>query len=214
MRDHSFESLLAPPVAAIVPSLTPVLTGLLADQRRIQSPRIASTDLWTSFRAERLALYRDLGPCPTNWDAFYADLSANPAATAPPAGSPAGETDDRPPRECRGVGRRKTWRILEKNFLEGKKQLGARKRQVLNRCIQETAKLRHAVDRGSAQETWGFGDWVSLFACKQSKSPTVLHDIPRMRGRRTPGSGGPRTTKLHDRRQKKVTRDLVDRLSI
>ena len=90
MRDHSFESLLAPPVAAIVPSRTPVLTGLIADQRRIHDTQDRLADLWTSFRAERLALYRDLGALPyESWDAFYADLSASPAAPAPPAGSPA-----------------------------------------------------------------------------------------------------------------------------
>jgi hypothetical protein len=81
MRDHSFESLLAPPVAAIVPSLTPGLTGLIADQRRIRDAQDRLAHLWTSFRAERLALYRDLGALPyESWDAFYADLSSSPAA--------------------------------------------------------------------------------------------------------------------------------------
>ena len=49
--------------------------------------------LWTSFRVERLALYRDLGVLPyDHWDAFYADLSA-PGRAAPepdPAAAPAG----------------------------------------------------------------------------------------------------------------------------
>ena len=47
---------------------------------------------WTSFRAERLSLYRDLGVLPyDNWDAFYADLSApgRPADEPAPAVAPA-----------------------------------------------------------------------------------------------------------------------------
>jgi hypothetical protein len=47
------------------------------------------TNLWASFRADRLALYRELGVLPYNdWNSFYADLSARPqGANTVPAGA-------------------------------------------------------------------------------------------------------------------------------
>jgi hypothetical protein len=45
--------------------------------------------IWTAFRSDRLALYRDLGELPfSDWKTFYADLSAGTVVAGPaPAGA-------------------------------------------------------------------------------------------------------------------------------
>ena len=75
------------------PSRTTLIQGLVDAFGRIPEAQDRLIALWTSFHAERLALYRDLGVLPyDNWDAFYADLSApgSPSAEQPRRPVPAG----------------------------------------------------------------------------------------------------------------------------
>ncbi|MFI5460250.1 MAG: hypothetical protein ACHRXM_32940 [Isosphaerales bacterium] len=89
MRDQAFERLLAPSVG-VTTSRSPLLEGLIEQVTRVLTVEDRLAALWTSFRTERLALYRDLGVLPHNdWNSFYADLSAGPVAakavpTVPP----------------------------------------------------------------------------------------------------------------------------------
>lgn len=91
VKDQSFERLFSPPSGAGASPRTPVVRGLLDDLERVRDSGDRLIVLWTSFRAERLALYRDLGALPyDNWGAFYADLMAEPAAAGQaPADAPA-----------------------------------------------------------------------------------------------------------------------------
>jgi len=80
MRDQAFERLLAPSVG-VISSRSPLLEGLIEQVTQLLSVEARLAALWTSFRAERLALYRDLGVLPCNdWNSFYADLSAGRVA--------------------------------------------------------------------------------------------------------------------------------------
>jgi len=100
--DQAFERLLAPPVGVNRSARSPLLVGLIEQVTQVVKAEDRLAALWTSFRTERLALYRDLGVLPYNdWHSFYADLSAGPvAAEAVPAVSPkpgAAGTAPRPP---------------------------------------------------------------------------------------------------------------------
>lgn len=107
VKDQSFERLFSPTSESNATSRTPVVRGLIDDLERVRDSEDRLIALWTSFRSERLALYRDLGALPyDNWGAFYADLTAEPAAAGQaPADAPAraprvGRPDDvelRPP---------------------------------------------------------------------------------------------------------------------
>jgi hypothetical protein len=98
LRDQTFERMLAPPTAVNFPR-SPMIRDLIeqADEMLKVEDRLVS--LWTSFRTERLALYRDLGVLPyEDWPSFYADLTPAPvAAKAVPAATPPPETGNAPP---------------------------------------------------------------------------------------------------------------------
>jgi hypothetical protein len=77
LRDQAVERLFVPSTREAASPRTPAIRGLVDDLVRIRDAEDHLATLWTSFRAERLALYCDLGALPhDNWDAFYADLSA------------------------------------------------------------------------------------------------------------------------------------------
>jgi hypothetical protein len=100
LSDHGFERLLHPQNPQSISLRTPIVQSLVEDMERIRQAEDRLVALWTSFRAERLELYRDLGALPYgNWDVFYSHLSAAPAAVQPaPAGAgPAPETVPAPP---------------------------------------------------------------------------------------------------------------------
>jgi hypothetical protein len=93
LSDHAFERLVHPPSSQAISLRAPAVQGLVGDVERIREAEDRLVALWTSFRAERLELYRDLGTMPYgNWDVFYAHLAAEHAAAephpAPPAGDP------------------------------------------------------------------------------------------------------------------------------
>jgi hypothetical protein len=93
LRDQAFERLFYPSNREAVSSRTPAIRGLIDDLGRLRDAEDRLAALWTSFRAERLALYRDLGALPyDDWDAFYADLSAGHAAVEAPQAAPAPPT--------------------------------------------------------------------------------------------------------------------------
>jgi hypothetical protein len=86
LQDQAFERLLAPS-AGFATSRSLLLHGLIEHVTQVCDAENRLINLWTSFRAERLALYRDMGVLPYNdWNAFYTDLSAGPhTAGAVPA---------------------------------------------------------------------------------------------------------------------------------
>jgi hypothetical protein len=93
LSDHAFERLVHPPSPQAISLRTPAVQGLVGDMERIRDAEDRLVAIWTSFRTERLELYRDLGSLPYgNWDVFYAHLAAGPAAAephpAPAAGGP------------------------------------------------------------------------------------------------------------------------------
>ena len=104
LKDQAFERLLAPS-AEVTMSRSLLLHGLIEHVTQALSAEDRLTNLWTSFRAERLALYRDLRVLPYNdWISFYTDLSAPPAAAVPaapaqarPADAPAPPAPPAPP---------------------------------------------------------------------------------------------------------------------
>jgi len=76
MKDQALERLHAPSAngpqtrSSMVEQLVAQIASLMAFEDRL-------AELWTTFRAERLTLYRELGVLPySNWKAFYADLTA------------------------------------------------------------------------------------------------------------------------------------------
>jgi hypothetical protein len=92
LKDQTFERLVAP-TAGVRSPRSPLLAELLQHEARAVKAEDRLVALWTSFRAERLALDRDLGILPyDDWSAFYADLSAArvvPGEVPPaPAGRP------------------------------------------------------------------------------------------------------------------------------
>jgi hypothetical protein len=83
LKDQAFERLEAPPSPAVI-SRSFLVNGVIEQQARIVETQDRLVALWTSFRAERLALYHDLGALPyQDWKSFYADLAAAPAGAAP-----------------------------------------------------------------------------------------------------------------------------------
>jgi hypothetical protein len=76
LKDQSFERMISPSPTA-VSGRSPKLDGLLESVAQIRRIEDRLVTLWTSFRAERLTLYRELGVLPyTDWASFYKDLSA------------------------------------------------------------------------------------------------------------------------------------------
>jgi hypothetical protein len=76
IKDQSFERMISPSPAS-VSGRSPKLDGLLEAVAQIRRIEDRLVTLWTSFRAERLALYRELGVLPyADWASFYKDLSA------------------------------------------------------------------------------------------------------------------------------------------
>ena len=64
---------------------------MLEQQSQVTEIENRLATLWTSFRADRLVLYHDLGVLPYNdWKSLFADLVAVPAVAAPsgPAAHP------------------------------------------------------------------------------------------------------------------------------
>ena len=93
MADEVFQLFISTTTPVAGSSRSLMLHDVIDNMRHVWETRDRLVALWTSFRAERLALYRDLGELPyDNWDAFYADHSAPGRARAPeaPAAAPAG----------------------------------------------------------------------------------------------------------------------------
>jgi len=83
LKDQSSERLFAPNPEH--PGSRPAsLVQLLAHMDEVVDAEERLVDLWTSFRGERLRLYKDLGVLPYNdWNSYYADLSARRTEAAP-----------------------------------------------------------------------------------------------------------------------------------
>ncbi len=82
LRDQSFERLHAP-TPENPASRSPWLERLLAHVNDVVDAEDNLVDLWTTFRAERLRLYKDLGVLPYNdWASFYSDLTARRTVVA------------------------------------------------------------------------------------------------------------------------------------
>ena len=104
LKDQTFERLRAPPAGASA-SRSSLVQALLDQDAQLRQAKDRLVALWTSFRSERLTLYRDLGALPHNdWKSFYADLSAGSAAAGevpavPPKPAAAGDASaiPRPP---------------------------------------------------------------------------------------------------------------------
>ena len=95
LRDQAFERLLAPPSPAVT-SRSALVSAVIEQQTQIVRAQDRLIELWTSFRAERLALYHDLGVLPyQDWKSFYADLSAAPARARPLESGGPTQTDAR-----------------------------------------------------------------------------------------------------------------------
>lgn len=82
MIDQVLEQIAAPPrgsIDGLLRSATVAtgITGLLAPERQRRNAEDGLVTIWTSFQAERLALYRELGVLPyDDWKSFFNDLSA------------------------------------------------------------------------------------------------------------------------------------------
>ena len=87
MKDQAFERLTAPP-SPVVTSRSSLLKDVIEQQTEVIEAQDRLIALWTSFRAERLALYHDLGVLPYNdWKSFLADLSAGARCRRRPSGA-------------------------------------------------------------------------------------------------------------------------------
>jgi hypothetical protein len=98
LADQSFERLCSP-ADGNPASRSTIVWALLdhADGLRRSVDRLIA--LWTTFRADRLALYRELGVLPYNdWTSFYGQFAATPSSPqeAPP-GQPANAIEPAPP---------------------------------------------------------------------------------------------------------------------
>jgi hypothetical protein len=83
LKDQAFERMLAPPLPDNT-SRSSLVHDVIEQRRQIVLAQDRLVGLWTSFRAERLAFYHDLGALPyPDWKSLYADLSAAPAVAAP-----------------------------------------------------------------------------------------------------------------------------------
>ncbi len=76
LADQSFERLLSPSTA-VVSGRSQLLAGVVESDTQIRETEDRLVTLWTSFRADRSALYHELGvlPC-SDWASFYKDLAA------------------------------------------------------------------------------------------------------------------------------------------
>ena len=106
LKDQAFERLTAPPSPAVT-SRSSLIKTVIEQQTEVVDAEERLIALWTSFRAERLALYHDLGVLPyRDWKTFLADLTAVPAVTAqagPAVQAPINMPDDGRERVSRSV---------------------------------------------------------------------------------------------------------------
>ena len=80
IRDQAFERLLAPQSEGS-PSRSQSLERIVEQTVGFAAIEDQLAELWTSFRGERLTLYREIGVLPyADWKPFYADLGAQRAA--------------------------------------------------------------------------------------------------------------------------------------
>jgi len=87
VKDQSFERLFAPATGVTV-RRTPLLGELLDHLAEARKAEVRLVRLWTEFRAERLALYREIGTLPyKDWNSLYENLTA--AGAVPAEGAPA-----------------------------------------------------------------------------------------------------------------------------
>jgi hypothetical protein len=86
IRDQAFERLIAPRSEG-GPSRSQSVERIVEQTVSFTAIEDQLADLWTSFRGERLTLYREIGILPyADWKAFYADLAAQrPAVKITPA---------------------------------------------------------------------------------------------------------------------------------
>ena len=83
LRDQALERLLAPPSPAVT-SRSSLVTELIEQLTKVVEAQNRLIEVWTTFRAERLAFYHDLGVLPyQDWKSFFADLSAGPPVAGP-----------------------------------------------------------------------------------------------------------------------------------
>ena len=76
LKDQAFERLHGPSANGFS-QRSAIVEQLVAQVGNITTIEDRLAELWTTFRAERLTLYRELGVLPySNWKAFYADLTA------------------------------------------------------------------------------------------------------------------------------------------
>ncbi len=86
LRDQAFERAVTPSTGVGVASRGPLVQGVIDAVGRGHEAQDRLIAHWTSFQAERLSLYRDLGVLPyDSWRAFHADLSAPGRAADEPA---------------------------------------------------------------------------------------------------------------------------------
>ncbi|MGO9921304.1 MAG: hypothetical protein ACLQIB_42250 [Isosphaeraceae bacterium] len=82
LKDQTFERLVGS-TRGVPASRSALLDALLDHTTDMCEAEIRLVRLWTDFRSERLALYREIGTLPyDNWKSFYQDLSAEPAPAA------------------------------------------------------------------------------------------------------------------------------------
>jgi tetratricopeptide (TPR) repeat protein len=92
LQDHAFERLVGASGLGGPGSRTAAVREMIDQFEHAREAMDPLAATWATFRADRLALYRDIGILPfETWDAFLADLSAGPAvpdraAPQPPAG--------------------------------------------------------------------------------------------------------------------------------
>ena len=104
IQDQAFERMLAPRAEGSPPR-SQLLEQLVEQTAIFAASEDELAKLWTSFRGERMTLYREIGVLPyADWKAFYADLGAQraaakkpPAADAAPPAGVAGEPAPPPP---------------------------------------------------------------------------------------------------------------------
>ncbi len=76
LTDQAFERVHAPPSDG-APQRSLLLGRLIEQVANLTTCQDQLVELWTTFHAERLALYREIGVLPyTDWKSYYADLTA------------------------------------------------------------------------------------------------------------------------------------------
>ena len=77
LKDEAFERIVSPATARVT-GRSPLLGELLEHLTQVREAEDRLVTVWTSFRVERLSLYRELGILPySDWTSFSKDLSAN-----------------------------------------------------------------------------------------------------------------------------------------